>query len=1428
MMVVLAAVVFHPDFQKKMLLDHVGPLVDTLEVEHVHLTPWSLDVDNLAVEYAGGRFQLGRGTFRYCLSSLLLLNINVKTLALQDLKLDLEAFNPPATELPETEATETGPFPGVLASLEHGLSYTLQDLMVDATVRLPDQQSLTATITGGGIKPGAKGAINAAIRFNTGNEDDHFDLDGELILRQLTRGRFESIEPELAIQATLATLPEPEHVNVSMHIKPAPISEDAQATPASTENAVETQFTPEDLRVVLLLNDSNGNTRSTLELEGIYNGNNGDFDGNYGVAATEKLVQPYLGDKVIPPAEEQLTGELAFNIATLTGVITVTSDLQMTEIREVGANDKLPEMLQLKNNFRLSLLPGNELRVETLDTGLSDEAAHRPLATKLPADLNIPLDDIDTFLHQEHTLLEFELPEVPLAWFDVFLPDQEITAGSLTAAFRITNDTDSAIHIRPLKRLEISGLTIQQQDAVLIEGLNVSLLPGVSYAGNTLSVSLDELVVDAGKGTLASANLNAIIPLSGENQDSIDAQATANLELHRLLEFLAIEQTGRQKVPRRLALDSRVTLQQQPGLVSVNTLDVNLALENNTRLLQLQLLQPLVMETTETGSHFRNTEGKVARLDLSDIRLEWFSPFVPDTMLRGTLGQAGFSLSTDAEGAATLVSDKRFAINNVYVAGPDGPLLEDLDISLRPVIHHSPASTQITYKDFRIDGKGARLVSANGKITLPAAADIPVVAEGRLDVDVQRLSQQPLIAAALQAEVEAPVRLEADYSLAQGNSSIDISRLAVNLFYADPQPRVSLQANSKLRVRTMLGRKDSQLTRTTGKATLTVANLTPEPFASILAANGIAFTEANGKAVLTSKGKSLTVDTVEPFVVAGIDVHNEDGAVLQPFTLLADSEMTIKGNTLEASLEPLSITFDRQPETQALEVNLNLTLQGAGDDVRLDNLNAALTVLLPVMLDQPAILPDHTLTGGELRSRVKLNQNGKLASTTRIHGLQAKEELALQMLQLNVDGQLDRNGGFTLAAPLATTGKSGNSDLQMNVTHSPGDEGTKNLDISIDSTVFYFNDILNTLNTIAGKQAVEESAEEAEEGADSQAAQSRPKLSLQPDDRAFWDVTDYDAHIKLDLKHLFYTDYLEIHDIKGSADYTPDRLALNDFSAHFHESPITADGSMEFSAGEMPYTLQLKTGVERIDLARLFRELVPGSKPRAEGLFDGRLEAFGQSPNLAQYRNNLFIDMRLHSQDGVFRPFDPDSALLAGSSGVAGAVGEVVSYVPTGLFGLGAVSRLVYYIKEFEYDKIDLHIVRDESRDLQIREYVIQSPEVLMTADGSIEYQEGVDILYSPLSMVMQLDMRGRGAAILHSLGLRQDEQDAYGYWKGPEIKAWGMLAKTESNLEDIINDAGRGAVLGGITRPISGLRGNIKHLWFGDGEAPVEYTTEQ
>ncbi|MCG6900631.1 MAG: hypothetical protein LJE75_11595 [Gammaproteobacteria bacterium] len=1414
----LSAVVFNPGFQKKMLLKHVGPLVDSLQLEYVHLTPWSLQLNKLAVDYAGGHFSLEQGTLRYCLSSLLLLNANIKTLALQDVSIDVSEFNPPATETAES----SGIFPGVLASLQHGLGYSLQQVDINAEVRLPGQKSLTAVVSGGGIRPKTTGTINTKVNYYTGKEGERIAVDSDLVFNQLSRGRFNAIETLLAIEATLANLPEPESASVKLRVTPAPLTEAEQASLQASEE--ERPVMPEALQLAVNQNDAEGMQRSSLTLDGHYDGNRGVFQGSYRATTNERLVQRYVKDKTIAPYKEEVSGDLHFNIADTTGDITLISELLMKQIRETHASEKLPETLRLENNFRLSLLPGKRLRVETIYSGLTDAASIRPLASSLPEDLDIPLDDVAAFMRQENTLLAFELPEVPMVWFDMFVPEHELVAGTLTGAFEITTDTAGYIHVKPVKPLTVTGLTLQQEDKPVLENFNLKVLPRVTYRGEAVDISLQDLVVDAGEGTVATADFTSTLPL-GEQAGAINAQASADLNLHRLVDLLAIEQSGRQSLPKNVSLDFQTAIQQKPDSVLVNALDANLLLDKKTRLLHLDLLRPLLIQHTAAGSRIGNGEGPLATLNISDIQLGWFSAFLPDTTLKGKLQRADFTLAAEGQGVATLVSGKPVRLDNVTITAADGALLKDVAVSVRPSIRLAPDGTRITYEDLTVAGQNKRLLAGSGALTFPGEADTPLRAEGQVDMDVQALSLQPVVARALQGSIEAPLRLEANYKLAQGASSIDLSRLSANLFYADNQPRISLQADSNVRVRTQLGRRQSELGRARGKVTLTVANLTPEPFAGILAANGLSFTDANGRAVLSSDGKSVTIETTEPFQVTGAAVASNGKPALNPFTLTAESETILQDDTLHAKVKQFRIAFDKDKGASAIDANADLLLKGEGDASWVENLTANVNMLLPAVLDQPAVLPGHGLTAGKLSSVTTLDSGGQLDSTTRVEGLKSGKALPLELLEIKLAGQVDADGNFDITAPISTRGKSGESDLQVKAVHAQKQGEPAELTASVDSSVFYLNDILNTLKAIANEEAAAEAdaaLSEEQQAAIKAERKAREKL---PDERAFWDVVPYNRHVTYNIQRLFYTDYLEIVDITGRAEASAARFSLDQFKARFHDSPITLNSVLTFTPGEKPYDLELQAAVDQFDLATFLRELDPESIPVAEGLFDVNIDAYGHSQNMAQYRNNLFFDIRMGSRDGIFRLLDPNDPLVTGSSNLAGVVGEGVSYIPTGLFGLGAVSRMVNYIKEVPYDSIDTHLVRDESRNVQIRRYVVQSPEVLLTAKGGIQYEEGVDVINSPLEMDARLNLRERGAAIFYDLGLLQKEQDRFGYWKGPEIKFWGTPSVMQSNLGEIIETAGKGAILGGITRPISGLIGNVKHLWMDEEGEAIEYT---
>jgi len=1412
LLIIVFSIIFHPKFQKKMLLDYVAPHVDALSVDHIHFTPWSFNVSNLAAKYEGGDLNVETASLKYSLPSLFLLNINVKQLTLKGVNVDISNFSPP-----ESKEKKSGIFPGVLASLDYGLGYVIQDVIVDAGITLPDQQSVALTLTGGDIRPKQQGVLNLQARFHTGEQDDFIDINNTLTLNQLKRGKFALIQNLLNIEASLTALPQVEHMEILISATPVP-KEESTAILCNDEehDCVE----PELLNVNAQQIDLEGNNRSSILLKGNYDGNLGYFVGDYEITANERLVQPYLENQVIPPILEVLKGHIKFNIANLTGDITLLSDFLVTELRDAVKNEKSPQYLELKNNLRVFLLPKKQLRIVALDAGMEDEVMTQPLTAIMPDALDIPLDDIDGFLHQDNVLLDFELPEIPLKWFDFLLPEYEITDGHLSGAFRISTDKESVIHVTHLKPLRVTNLTALQAGEEVLKQINLSTLPSIAYDNESLRILLEKIELGAQQGSLASAHADTTIHLSGESQGQINTSTFTTLNVHNVMSYLNGDVHSTTGLPKQFQLNLKFSLKQQSEKITISKLNANFSKDKNTPLLKVNLLQPLILNTEENTNLIANTVGTIAKVNLSDIRLDWFSAFIPDMNIEGGLQSAEFTLSMDQSSDVILNTNKPFKIEQLNIDTEDKPVLKDLSITLSPQVVSGKKGTEITYKDLAITSARTHLAKGSGKVLLSNDKNKTIATSGNLTVDIQAVSQQPVVSDALHASISSPLRFETDYSLAYDSTHIDIDKLKANLFYTDTKPRISLNADTGVRIRTQLNAKQSEYDRARGKVTFEIQNLTPDPFVEILATKGITFAEANGKAVLTSDGHSLHIDGLQPFTITNIQIGNGKGTKFHPINLLADADVTLQGEELKVLFTPINVTFANHSDVKAVDAKLDLTLRDNNGKAWVHHLETTLNIDLPATLDQPAILPNHKLTSGSMAAIINVQPSGKIDSSIRVHNFEGGEEFPLDLLEFDVDGQLELDRSFTLSAPFKTVGKSGESDLLIEAVHTYQKDANNILDTTITGTVLYLNDILDFLNNITGKQAAKPNEETVEtDEAKEEKEQQENQEDLIADESAFWDVIPYDVNTTFNIEQLFYTDFLVIHDIQGQTTITKEKLLVDNFEAYFHESPIKIDTVMTYTEGGKPYDVKIDASVAQFNLKELFVELVPGAKPRTTGLVDISFEGSGKTQNMSQLRNNLLFDMRFSSKNGVFRLLDPDSVLVGGSTGFFGTIGEGISYIPTGLFGAGAVPRLVKYIKEVEYDSLMLHLVRDESRNVQIKNYELLSPEIHMIADGEIDYVEGKDIIRSPLNVAAQLNFRGQGAAIMYDLDLLEKTQDELGYWEGPKVKIWGEFANTQSNLDEVISTAGKGAFLGGITRPISGLIGNVKFKWFGGDE---------
>ncbi|MGH8579537.1 MAG: hypothetical protein ACREVK_05225 [Gammaproteobacteria bacterium] len=1388
-LIVVLGILFHPSIQKKILLAQLAPLTEKLNIAHVRLTPWSLTLKDAHVRYKGGDFRLKTGRVRFCLSALVRKAISLQKVSVDGLSVDLSEFRP--DEKPKSDA----PFRGALASLNTGFRIAIRELSVNGQVTTKPGETILAKLDGG-IKADAVGGFRVALDLQ--GQDQRIGLQGMVYLKQVPKRGFEAIATDLRARVKAKALPIEEKARIAVSVKESILSNTAR----SGEHAL----SPEAIKIGIYLDPEK--PRSVLGFAGVYDGNVGLLRGAYRISANQALVRPYLKGESVPNMIDKLAGQVRLDITKLIGDVTLNNDLTLTNVRKFSGEPSMPQTLSVLSDLSLAL-EADALRLSRFDTQLRDDGGKRYLSATLQSAVRLGLEDPMRFLETNKPLFLLRLEGIPASWAAPLIPDYTISGGLLQGEFKLAAAKADTLRVVPMKPLSLKGVRVSQGEQLIAEQLGLTMRPHINYKKSALEIAIEDFVVEERASRLASTTLRARIPNAGKGDPDVHVDAKAQVDLNQLVTLPALRE-GSEKLPSELSFAFQGKVAKSTHTIQIQELIGGLSQGAGKRFLAVDLARPLNVPLKKEKGRLRNPQGTLATVSIGELDLAWLSPFAPDTELSGKITRAEFELSSDGKDEFVLTPRFPLEITGLSVTSEREALFESLAVKLSPTLKYSPERMQIDYQKLGISAHNKPLIAANGTLFLPSNQPANVKASGDTEIDLQALAGQPLVQRLLGAPITASARINADYRLTQANRALDIERLGLKLSQEDSSaPAIEVQSNGKIRVPTALRPGEPLARGMRGGIRLVIRNWKPTPFEQVLRERNISFNQISGNATLASDGRALSLDTKEPFLIQDLQVTNENGDLLHPLTLSFKGTMAISDRDLRANVDDVTIDFLEQNQGRAVRGNIAFELDR--EEERFKQLSAKLFAFLPEWLDQPAVLPGHSLVDGALESAFAIDPFGKIKWNTAIRNLNGRKKLPLQTITLAGSGVLMRDGGFSLRMPLATEGKSGKSDAVITANYSTQSEQGL-LQLGITGRQFYLNDILATLDTIRTQPAA---AKEQEKPKENLPEAEETVLSQAPDRRAFWERLPHQSQLELRLNQLFYTDYLVLHEIRGGFDLTGKRLGVRDFSAYFHQSPMTLNGGIDFiSQSENPYDLELNGAIKEFDLNKFFTELIPKSKPRVEGLFGVTFDLAARSPNLDQFRNHLNLDIKLNSRDGVFRPLPPDNVLLTGATPVLGVIGEGLSFVPTIGLGAGVVPRLVSYIKEIDYDKIDIHITGGGPKGLTIEQFMVNSPDILISAEGGIEYRAGVDILNRPLSLSAEMNMRGRGAAILHSLDLLKPEQDELGYWKGPEFRIWGTPRKPKSNFNEIIQKAGKETLTGGITRPFSGIIGNIKYRW--------------
>ncbi|MCC6709057.1 MAG: hypothetical protein IT492_15985 [Gammaproteobacteria bacterium] len=1425
LLLALLVYVTRPGVQRDFALAKLGPQVDSLAIEFIQITPWSAELRGVDVGVGGGRYHIGALTVGFNPFAALAHTISLRHLALLDTVLDVRDMPP--------GAPASTPFPGVLAAMNVGYALKLDSLDARLSVLLKNEQQLGLTLHGSGFAPLRVGNLKLESEVRLGAEAPPLAVSGEFAITQLNRGRVRLLDAKLSTDLPLPPAAEPQHLDVMLEVEPPSEYLDKRHEPrrVSAPDGTETVIPdPEShaLRVRL-----GNDTPARFEVAGRYHGEDGVFRGHYRIADIAELLGALTAGAPLPELVTDTHGQLELDSLHLRGTLALESRTRVKALQRVlGETAALPAHLDLALASHGSF-DANAFNLAALELNVTDNNSINRLSAALGAPLSLPFAAPLSVLETPREIARMALGPLPLAWLQGLAPGKVLN-GELLGPFALAIDEQKRIRLAPLAPSDLSKLRIASVESapppedgetpsppqatgetVLVENLDLRVSPSASWSPDFLRFALNDASVMVAEQKLAEFSIKAA------SKHSEDAEPTWRFRTQAALHYDAVanvpaaqERIKDYPLPAGTRLAWKGILAQHGKALSIENAALEVSGADRPKLVELDGLRPFHFTLGDSVA-LSNPQGDLATLATRGIDLAWLNPMLQGMTLSGRIANADFKLVAPSAGSVTLSPAAPLSIEHLSVTRDGQALLRDVAIKTSADVQYSATDTRAALRNLSIRSGGGSLVNGELTVAVHNEAGKPprIAANGRLAVDVGRVAAQPLVAAAL-SEPLPPVALKAalDFDVGMQADTIAVRRSRAELKVGE-RATATLEATPGLVLKSHLAAGEDLAQHFVGAAALDIKDLSSETLNHFVPLGPVSFAEINSSLRIRSDGSILRASTLAPLGIDAIRVNDGPRELLREFSVTSEASVRVEGHEIHTNLEKLALTFAAQPSVPALTGHILADID-PDKTVPLTSLGAELGADLPQLLSQPAVMPGHKLKSGKLAFKVDVDPARKISAKAVLDNLASDEPLAIQTFELPVSGEVAEDGrGFSFTAPLVGRGKSGISNATVAAHYAPQPDEIRVLNLDIASELFYLNDILATAQAIKSGSVSLPATPEAK------AAPAKPaKLAMNetPDAKAVWKVVPPAVVVNLQIDKLFYTDYLAFTDVGGQVDLRSRKLGLHGIKAHFHDSALSFEGTTRFNKdAAQPYDLDIVGDIKDFNLNQFFTELVPGEKPRVEGLFGVDVKAFGQFPNFSQLRNKVLFDVTMQSRDGLFRPLPPGSGLMLGASDVLGFVGEGLSYVPTGGFGAGAIARLVNYIAQIDYDTIDIHLKRDESRNVTIEQFQVLSPTIALTATGGIAHEDGSDLFDAPLELNAHLDMLGRGAAILYSMDLMQDTRNELGYWRGPEFRIWGSAAAPESNFEDVINHAADGTTKGAFLRPISGLIGNLKYRWF-------------
>jgi hypothetical protein len=659
---------------------------------------------------------------------------------------------------------------------------------------------------------------------------------------------------------------------------------------------------------------------------------------------------------------------------------------------------------------------------------------------------------------------------------------------------------------------------------------------------------------------------------------------------------------------------------------------------------------------------------------------------------------------------------------------------------------------------WRLDLKDTDLVPFALGRKLPA---FDVAGEGSYDVDAStrdihalgkiKASADRLGVVAGDLAALGRVDLAADFDFARVGPSLRVDRLETSLSGAAPVAAV--RALQPFEFNTATG--ELKVARPAGDLVgISVQGVPLSWLTGAMPGIVLGGSDARGELVVRAEEGRLALRTRAPLTAAGFSLASGGRPIAAGLEISAFVLADYAPQGWQVQLAPFEIRSDGI-KMLSLEARLG-SLAGADQAVKAAG---SWSASLPSLLSQPGAAGLPRLAGGDASGsfEASLDATRELLVKLALNDLVVRSgsPIVLPSITSDVRADFEANGRTSFSIPLHLDYGTRTADLALSGTLR-SDKAGPVVDAALSGTQLTADDLaaISALSDPNGAQV--DPTQVPDPGPAARVRASAP----------FWPGVR--GHLSIKFKDLALP-RVALRDVRGSIMIEPASLRIESGTASVGDgSAARIDGELKFApAAAQPYTFWTSVAVDNVDSAPFFHSLDPDRPPAIEGRFDLSSHLSGAGEGLGDLFDRAQGDCKLSSKDGRFRLLRTDviESMKQAPSRLVDALDSVASLFGKKTDKLGeALVESATGLSEIHYDQMNISAERGADLDIRLTGFTLIAPEERITGTGRISFAEGVPVREQPLSIDLDVGVRGRLRSFLGTVGMLKEGQDELGY----------------------------------------------------------------